>query len=145
MHVFLFSGIVVSLVLTEMTGFSPGGIIVAGYLSMFVMQPKWIMGTLCAALLTYWLIQCLQSHMLLYGRRLFAIYVLTGILVAQVASWLLMIRSMSELGILIIGYLIPGLIARDFSRQGVILTTAWLGIAVLITRLIVLAGEGWLW
>lgn len=145
MHVFLFSGIAVSLVLTEITGFSPGGIVVAGYLSMFIMQPKWIIGTLIAALLTYGLVEFVKSHMLLYGRRLFAIYVLTGILVAQAAAWLLMIRAVSDLEILVIGYLIPGLIARDFSRQGVWLTALWLVVAVVLTRLLVLVGESWLW
>lgn len=145
MHIFLFSGIAVSLVLTEITGFSPGGIVVAGYLSMFVMQPKWLGGTLLAALLTYWLIEFVKPHTLLYGRRLFAAYVLAGILVAQTASWLFMSRSTSELEILVIGYLIPGLIARDFSRQGVCLTALWLVVAVVLTRLVVLVGDGWLW
>jgi hypothetical protein len=36
MHVYLFTGIVVALALTELTGFSPGGIVVAGYLAMFL-------------------------------------------------------------------------------------------------------------
>ena len=42
MHLYLFSGIAVSLLLTELTGFSPGGVVVAGYLAMFIEQPRWL-------------------------------------------------------------------------------------------------------
>ena len=82
MHVIL-TGIFVSLVITELTGFSPGGIVVAGYLSMFATQPVWLLGTLIAALITHLLVRLLSNHLLLYGRRLFAIYLLTGILISQ--------------------------------------------------------------
>ena len=145
MHLFLFVGIAVSLALTEITGFSPGGIVIAGYLAMFIIHPQWILGTLVAALLTYGIVEFVKSHTLLYGRRAFAVYLLTGILVAQIGAWLFMRTSLYEWGILVIGYLIPGLIARDFSRQGVGMTVLWLTIAVVFTQLIVMTGEGWLW
>ena len=145
MHQYLFAGIAVSLALTELTGFSPGGVVVAGYLALFVLQPGWIIGTLLAALITYGLIELVRSHLLLYGRRLFAVYVLTGIGVAQCAAWLLLTSRAANWGFLVIGYLIPGLIARDFARQGIGQTTVWLTVAVILTRLLVLAGEGWLW
>ena len=38
MHVYLFSGIAVALVLARLTGFSPGGVVVAGC-HMFIEQP----------------------------------------------------------------------------------------------------------
>ena len=145
MHVYLFSGIAVALVLAELTGFSPGGVVVAGYLAMFIEQPRWLAGTYGAALLTYLLVGLVRDHLLLYGRRLFAVYVLTGILVSQIAGWLLLQSSVPELSLLVIGYLIPGLIAKDFARQGIGATTLWLAIAIVLTRLIVLAGEGLLW
>lgn len=145
MHVFLFSGIAVSLLITELTGFSPGGVVVAGYLAMFALQPSWLVGTMVVALLTYAAVKILQPHMLLYGRRLFVIYLITGMFVSQVISWLFMNHSTVDTGMMIIGYLIPGLIARDFARQGLIPTILWLGVAVTLTRLIVLAGEGVVW
>ncbi|MBP2625846.1 MAG: CapC protein [Firmicutes bacterium] len=145
MHVFLFSGIAVSLLITEFTGFSAGGVVVAGYLAMFALQPSWLIGTMIIALLTHGIVKKVQSHMLLYGRRLFAIYIITGMVISQMISGLFMVRSISDHGIMIIGYLIPGLIARDFSRQGIGWTILWLTVAVLMTRLIVLAGEGMLW
>lgn len=145
MQLYLFTGIVVSLLLTELTGFSPGGIVVAGYLSMFIFQPKWLLGTWLAALLTYGVLELAKNHVLLYGRRLFAAYVLTGIIIAQVAACLLLHSKVAVLGFLVIGYLLPGLLARDFARQGIFLTSLWLSLAMVLTRLIVWAGEGWLW
>ncbi len=145
MHVFLFSGIAVSLLITELTGFSPGGVVVAGYLAMFALQPSWLIGTMIVALLTYGIVKTVQSHMLLYGRRLFIIYMITGMFVSQMISWFFMASSTANAGIMIIGYLIPGLIARDFARQGIIKTVLWLAVAIILTRLIVLAGEGVLW
>jgi len=145
MQLYLFSGIMVSLILTELTGFSPGGVVVAGYLAMFVLQPKWLIGTLVAALLTYGLVEIVKNHVLLYGRRLFAVYVLTGIIVSQLAASLLLHSEVAQWGFLVIGYLLPGLIARDFARQGILLTSLWLALAIALTRLVVLAGEGWLW
>ncbi|SRR5574344_1332933 len=145
MHLYLFTGIAVSLVLAELTGFSPGGVVVAGYLAMFLDQPRWLAGTFSAALLTYGLLALVKDRVLLYGRRLFAVYVLTGILISQLAGWVLLRQAVPELGLLVIGYLIPGLMAKDFARQGLLPTTLWLVVAMVVTRLIVLAGTGLLW
>jgi len=62
MHVFLFSGVAISLLITELTGFSAGGVVVAGYLAMFALQPSWLVGTILVALLTYGMIKMVQSH-----------------------------------------------------------------------------------
>jgi gamma-polyglutamate biosynthesis protein CapC len=142
MQLYLFSGIAISLLLTELTGFSPGGIVVAGYLSMFILQPKWIVGTLLVALLTYGLVELVKNHVLLYGRRLVVAYLLVGILFSQTASYLLLLYPMHNLGLSVIGYLIPGLIAKDFAKQGISVTVLWLSVAVVLTRLVVLVGEG---
>ncbi len=145
MHIYLFSGIAVSLALAELTGFSPGGVVVAGYLSMFIEQPRWLLGTLAAALVTYFLLELLKERVLLYGRRLFAVYVLTGMVVSQLAGWAFLRSELPQLGLMVIGYLIPGLMAKDFARQGILPTVLWLALAVILTKLIVLAGTGLLW
>ena len=61
MH-FLFIGILVSLFITETSGFSPGGIVVAGYLALFARQPVWLAGTLAVALI--WLVAMLGDGLL---------------------------------------------------------------------------------
>ena len=144
MHVIL-TGIFVSLLLTEMTGYSPGGIVVAGYLALFAAQPVWLAGTAAAALLTHALVRWLSRHLLLYGRRLFAFYLVTGILISQGGMLLSRSHSIGDAGFLVIGYLVPGLIARDFARQGILLTLAVTVLAVVMISLVMLGGEGWLW
>jgi poly-gamma-glutamate biosynthesis protein PgsC/CapC len=141
----LFIGIVVSLLVTELTGFSPGGVVVVGYLAMFFAQPVWQLGTLAAALITFGLVQLLERRLILYGRRQFAMYVLTGILVSQGAVLLSGKQATFGFGLLVIGYLVPGLIARDFGRQGILATVAAMVLAVALTQLLVWTGEGFLW
>lgn len=144
MHVIL-TGIVVSLLITEFTGYSPGGIVVAGYLALFANQPLWLAGTLVAAVMTHIVVRLLGNHLLLYGRRLFAIYLITGVLISQGGMLLSRGRMPWDVGFLVIGYLLPGLLARDFARQGILLTTLTTCLAVLLTSVATLLGEGWLW
>jgi poly-gamma-glutamate biosynthesis protein PgsC/CapC len=141
----MFGGIIVSLLITEATGFSPGGIVVVGYLAFFLENPAWLAGTLAAALATFGVGRVLETRLLLYGRRQFALYLLIGMLVGQGAMLLSRGGAVLDTGLLVIGYLVPGLIARDFARQGVGVTLLVLALAVVLTRLVVLAGEGWLW
>jgi poly-gamma-glutamate biosynthesis protein PgsC/CapC len=141
----LFVGIVVSLLVSETTGYSPGGIVAAGYLSLFFGQPSWLAATALCALATYGIVRVLETQLLLFGRRLFAVYVLVGLIVSQLAMMLSRGGAFFDWGIIVIGYLIPGLIARDFGRQGVVSTFLVTALAVVLTKLIILAGDGWLW
>ena len=138
-------GIVVSLLVTELTGFSPGGIIVAGYLAMFFFQPVWLLGTLAAALITYGIMKLLEERLLLYGRRQFAISLLLGVLISQLLMRLAAGYGQGDWVLLVVGYLVPGLMARDFSRQGVGATLLVTALAVVLTRAAVLTGDGLLW
>lgn len=140
----ILTGIAISLFFTELTGYSPSGIVVAGYLALFVNQPVWLAGTLAAALITYGLVSLLEKRLLLYGRRLFAFNLLTGMLISQGGMLLTRSHTPWDSGFLVIGCVIPGLIARDFSRQGIVLTIAATAAAVLLTRLTVLLGEGFI-
>jgi gamma-polyglutamate biosynthesis protein CapC len=141
----LFAGMVVSLLITELTGYSPGGVVAVGYLARYFAQPSWQLGTVAAALITFGIVWLLEQKLILYGRRQFTIYVLTGILISQGAMFLSSGESPVGIGFLVIGYLVPGLIARDFGRQGILTTLAVMVLAVAMTELVILAGEGFLW
>lgn len=144
MH-FLFIGILVSLFIAETTGYSPGGVVVAGYLALFAMQPVWLAGTLAVSLLTWGLVRLLGRWLLLFGRRLFAMHLLTGMLLGQAV--MLAGRGMShwDWGISVIGWIVPGLLSRDFDRQGFVPTVAATALAVLVIRLLSILGDGLLW
>jgi gamma-polyglutamate biosynthesis protein CapC len=141
----LFIGIIVSLLVTELSGFSPGGVVAVGYLAMFSAQIQWQLGTVAAAFITFCLVRFLEQRLILYGRRQYTMYLLTGMLVSQAAVLFSSVGASLGVGFLVIGALVPGLIARDFGRQGVLATLAVLIVAVALTELLVMAGEGFLW
>ena len=131
-------GIMVSFAFYEMVGFSPGGIVVPGYIALFLDQPIRILVTLLVALLTYFAVKILSNYIILYGRRRF----LTMVLVSFLLKWLIeeMVIKMPIPGIELrsIGYIIPGLIANEMRRQGIFPTIYSLAIVSVIVRLILL-------
>jgi len=131
-------GVMVSFVFYEMVGFSPGGIVVPGYVALFLDQPIRILVTLLVALLTYFTVKILSNYIILYGRRRF----LAMVLVSFLLKWLIeeMIIKMPIPGIELrsIGYIIPGLIANEMRRQGILPTFYSLAIVAIIVRLILL-------
>lgn len=145
MHTLVLIGVIISLVFTEITGYSPGGIVVPGYLAMFIFEPKWLTGTIIAAIITYGLVYLIQLRSILYGRRLFAIFLVTGIVISQTILWLFTTKIAADAAIMVIGYLIPGLIARDFGRQGIAITLTALAAVTILTRLAFAAGDGLIW
>jgi len=78
-------GIVVSFAFYEIVGLSPGGIVVPGYIALFLDQPIRILVTLLAALLTYFIVRKLSNYIILYGRRRFLAMILIGFLL----KWLI--------------------------------------------------------
>ena len=144
MHL-LFIGILVSLFVTETTGYSPGGVVSAGYLALFALQPAWLAGTFAVAVVSWGVVRQLESRLLLYGRRLFAMHLLTGMLIGQAV--MLAGRGMShwDWGISVIGWIVPGLLARDFDRQGMLPTVLAAALAVVLVRTAALLGDGLLW
>ena len=98
-----------------------------------------------AALLTFAVVRLFENRLLLYGRRQFAVYLLAGMLVSQLLMRLTLGHALGDVVLLVVGYLVPGLIARDFSRQGIVVTVLVTALTVLITQMALLAGEGLLW
>jgi len=119
-----FIGLLVSLLFTAVTGFYPGGIIVPSYLVLFMNQPARIAGTLIAALLSLLTYKLASRFLILFGRRRFVFLILVG------GIWALLWRQLFpsifplSLEFRVIGWVIPGLIANHFERQGVAVTTA---------------------
>ena len=117
----------------------------AGYLAMYAMQPAWLAGTLAVSLATWGLVHLLAKKMLLYGRRLFAMHLLIGMLLGQALMLFGRGTAHWDWGISVIGWIVPGLLSRDFDRQGLTATLGATVLAVAMVRLISLLGDGWLW
>ena len=77
---FIAVGIIISLIYTELTDLSPGGMITPGYIALFIDQPMRIIATLIVAFITYAVIQIVKKYLPIYGRRQFAFAVIIAIL-----------------------------------------------------------------
>lgn len=129
-------GIIVGFIFYELTGFSPGGIVVAGYLALAINTPSRIITTLVAGLLAYLLVEVISNYTILYGRRRFMSMIMMGLLVKWLLEELFIRIPIYDLELLSVGYVIPGLIANDMKRQGIIPTLLSIMIVMTIVRLI---------
>jgi len=140
-------GLVVSLVFSEILGLAAGGLIVPGYIALYLNQPARIVGTILAALLTFGSVKLLGRAILLYGRRTLVFSVLLGFLFGGMTRYLLIFNAMlgGNVDIAVmqsIGYIIPGLIAYWMFRQGVIETLSTMLIAAFIIRVAMVVAYG---
>jgi poly-gamma-glutamate biosynthesis protein PgsC/CapC len=131
-------GVMVSFVFYEMVGFSPGGIVVPGYVALFLDQPIRILVTLLVALLTYFAVKILSNYIILYGRRRFLAMVLVSFLLKWLIEEMIIKMPISGIELRSIGYIIPGLIANEMRRQGIFPTLYSLAIVSILVRLILL-------
>lgn len=132
------AGLGVSLLFTELFGMAAGGMVVPGYAALYLDQPVALLLTLAASWVTFIGVHALSSVVVLYGRRLTAATILMGYMVGMLMRTFLPALPGGEAAALI-GFIIPGLIALWFFRQGVIETTAAILIVAVTVRLGLLA------
>lgn len=106
-------GILVSLLYTEFTGLS-AGLIIPGYLALYLNSPLRLGYTLAVAAAAVGLCHILSRMVILYGRRRFAIQMLLTFFLAELVD----LSGFLPGGVSVIGIVIPGIIAREFDRQG---------------------------
>ncbi|MEO0073019.1 MAG: poly-gamma-glutamate biosynthesis protein PgsC [candidate division WOR-3 bacterium] len=132
-------GMLMSLFLTETIGLAAGGIVVPGYIALFLLEPVRIFATVAIALVTFLLSKLLSNFMLLFGRRLLVITILLGYLIGFLFRVFPPIYFHElKLDLTTIGYVIPGLIAYWMFRQGIIETLTTMTVAAILTRLLII-------
>jgi len=128
-------GLVAGLMFTELFGIATGGLVVPGYLALYINHPLDIIVTLGAAFLTFGIVKVLAEFMIVYGRRRTALMILIGYIIGMlIAKW----PGFTQIEYDVIGYVIPGLIAIWMDRQGVLQTLASLTIVTIVVRLILI-------
>lgn len=136
-------GLAASLLYGELFGLAAGGMVVPGYIALYADKPVDVGLTLLAALVTFGFLKGLSQIAIVYGRRRTALTILVGYLVGMVfRTWLQSpVSPFTEAAI--IGFIIPGLIAIWYQRQGVVETTLSLVTAAILVRmvLVVLLGD----
>ncbi|MDI6845401.1 MAG: poly-gamma-glutamate biosynthesis protein PgsC [Candidatus Saccharicenans sp.] len=133
----LFFGLVAALIFAELTGISPGGLIVPGYFAIYLDQPGRPLITLAAAFLALGVYKLASNYFILFGRRRFVFMILTGVLLAQGWNWLLPGLMEEPLSLKVIGWVVPGLLASNLERQKILPTLAALVFVSVLTFLTV--------
>ena len=119
-----FLGLLISLLFIGLTGIHPGGVIVPSYLVLFVDSPGRIVGTIVVALLTVLCFKLASSYLILFGTRRFAFMILVAGVWTLLSFRLFPALLPGSLEFRVIGWVVPGLIANNFERQGILITTA---------------------
>jgi len=120
----LLVGFVLALLWSEVTDISPGGIIVPGYLALYVDRPARLLATVVAAILVVGVYRILARRLILFGRRRFIVMILAGAFFAQ--AWVLILPRVfsGPAELQVIGWLIPGILAGNMTRQKFLPTLA---------------------
>lgn len=137
-------GILVALAVDEGTGHSPGGVITPAYFALAIHNPVGAVLTILVAVAAMNITRALESILLLYGRRRFAVQVLIGLaLKLALERGFPTLAGTPLLGLELVGYVVPGVLAESMRRQGMPPTLAALVLAVVTARLVGLAVTGW--
>jgi gamma-polyglutamate biosynthesis protein CapC len=136
-------GVIFSLIFTELLGAAAGGIVVPGYIAMYLDRPRQIIGTLIVSLITWFIIRTIGQFTLLFGKRRMVLSILIGFIIGWASRNLIWNKiTVYDLQLQSIGYIIPGLIANWFERQGIVKTIATMLIAAVMVRLILMVIAG---
>lgn len=131
-------GLAVSLLFSELFGVAVGGMIVPGYLALFLTKPLDIALTIVGGLATYAIVHALSALLIVYGRRRTVLMILVGYLMGMLLR--MVTKGLAPFGeeLAVIGYIVPGLIAIWLDRQGIIVTLSSLLTASAVVRLLLI-------
>ena len=130
-------GFILSLVLSEALGVTAGGIIVPGYISLFLHQPVQVFSTFFVAILVWLIIKGLSKVMFLYGKRRIVLALILGFFFGYL-SRIIYVDTESIQSVAVIGNIIPGLIANWMDRQGVVRTVSVVLLTAVIVKLMII-------
>ena len=130
-------GIILSLVLSEALGVTAGGIIVPGYIALFLHQPIQVLSTFTVAIIVLIIIKLLSRVMFLYGKRRIVLALILGFFFGYLTR-IIYIDVENINSVAVIGNIIPGLIANWMDRQGVVRTISVVLLTAVIVKLIVM-------
>lgn len=129
-------GAVTSLLMTELLSVSPGGVIVPGFLALYLDSPLRIASTLGAATLAFLGARLAGRHLILFGRRRYAAFLLAGFLARFILEGIIP-GLLPELPLYAaVGWLLPGIIASEADRQGLARTFLALAACTFIVKII---------
>jgi poly-gamma-glutamate biosynthesis protein PgsC/CapC len=140
-------GLVISLFFSEKLGLTASGLVVPGYLAVYLNQPVMVILTLLVGVVTMLILRVIGRFVLLYGRRTLVLCVIIGFLLAQASELLRgalvgLDPAMALPASPVIGYIIGGLIGYWMVRQGIVETTGTVVASSFLVRLLLVLANG---
>ncbi|MCC6157630.1 MAG: poly-gamma-glutamate biosynthesis protein PgsC [Deltaproteobacteria bacterium] len=134
-------GLVVSLLFTELFGVAAGGMVVPGYVALQLTRPLDVAVTIGSGFVAFLIVRSFASFTVVFGRRRTVLMILVGYLIGMFLRYANLTKA-SGFDFEVIGYIIPGLIAIWFDRQGVVETLSSLLTASAVVRLLLIIFVG---
>lgn len=132
-------GVLISLFFLETFGAAAGGIVVAGYMAMYLHQPLTILATISISFIVFLIVKLLGKVMFIYGRRRMVITVLLGFILGWVARYYGLFSGLpTGYSVNVIGFIIPGLIANSMEKQGIVKTLSIMIVAAVVVRFLLI-------
>ena len=132
--------VLLSFISSEFLGILTGGMISAGYLAYFFSEPTRIAATILLGVVICLLMKALRHVIILYGRRRFMLSVILSLATVYLVQKSYYYLANVPVDVRVIGYIIPGLIANDMEKQGIIKTTLAVVAVTILVRLFSLLG-----
>ncbi|MEM9290655.1 MAG: poly-gamma-glutamate biosynthesis protein PgsC [Acidobacteriota bacterium] len=132
-------GLALSLLSYEAFGLAAGGLVVPGYIALQLGAPERLAGVLLVALVTMGLLTLFSRYSFVFGRRQLVLCVLVGCLLSIASRNFLNFEiGLTTVELAAVGWVVPGLIANWFLRQGVVRTLCTLVITATLVRFLVI-------
>lgn len=132
-------GVLASIVFLELTQISPGGIIVPGYIALLLDDPKRVAVTIALSLITWGAVRLLSEFVILFGRRRFAVFIIVSFLLRYLTGMVTASATLPVTTAVVIGYLVPGILAHEIDRQGAVKTLSSMLLVAVALKLVFLA------
>jgi poly-gamma-glutamate biosynthesis protein PgsC/CapC len=133
----LFVGLILAVLYVEIFEIYPGGIIVPGYMALQAESPLRVLATIAAALVCLYSYRLLSRYLIVFGKRRFALMVLLGALWGQLLFLVAPAFTTSPSEVLVVGWLIPGLLANTLEKQRILPTLASLFTVAIATTVFI--------
>lgn len=129
--------LITSIIFSDITNIIPGGIIIPFYFVLHLNDPVKIVATLLTTIASMFIIKYLSRYTILYGRRRFTMYIIIGIIIKIIFTYMYFGNSYMFYNLsMTIGYVVPGVLGRVMERQGIVKTLGSLTIVVLLIAII---------
>jgi poly-gamma-glutamate biosynthesis protein PgsC/CapC len=132
-------GLILSLLAYEGFGLAAGGLVVPGYIALQLSAPEKLAGVFLVAVATTVILRGISRYTFVFGRRQLVLCVLVGCLLSIASRDFMNFEiGLTTVELYAVGWVVPGLIANWFLKQGILRTLCTIVISSTLVRFLVI-------